>query len=424
MKFIFHGAAKEVGRSCVEISDEKSQKRVILDAGIQVQEHGIGHPSDIKDVNNIDAVFISHGHLDHIGSLPLFDHLGLTAPIFCTHVTKGISKILLEDSLHIQMLNHQHPAYANTDINDVLARMRLTDYRERRNFKGIDYEFYNAGHIPGSASVLLEFGGKRIVYTGDFNTVQTHLLDGADTSYKNIDVLIIESTYGDEDHPSRKIEEKKFTNQISKILASGGSVIVPVFSLGRAQEIAILLGRYHFKVPIYMDGMARKLTSLFLSSNKSDASPELRTAMSVIKMIKDRDHRQSIYYRQGIFLTTSGMLNGGPVLDYVKHLWHKPENGLLMTGYQAPGTNGKMLLESERAYIDGAQIHFDGPIKKYDFSAHAGKKDLLDVIKKVKPKNLIINHGDESSVYELAKAAKPFVQKIYTPDIDQEILIE
>lgn len=422
MRFTFHGAAQEVGRSCIEVSDDTSDKRVLFDAGIKVHEHGIHHPTQIENSKDIDAIFLSHAHLDHTGALPLFDHQGMQCPIFCTHITRGISKILLQDSLHIQLLQHQHPAYSKFDINDVLGRMKLFNYGQEGNYKNLDFKFYDAGHIPGSSSILLNIGGKRVLYTGDFNTRDTYLLKGSNIDeIGKVDVLITEATYGNEDHPSRDTEEKSFVSMIRQILDSKGSVLVPVFSLGRAQEIAILLSNYDFGVPIYMDGMARKITSLLKGNKKMEGFDNLDRAMKKVKMIKNPDQRDAVAYSRGIFLSTSGMLNGGPVISYLKHMWHNPNNGILMTGYQAQGTNGKMLMESERAYVDGMQIHFDGPIKKYDFSAHSGKKDLLRIIKKLKPEHLIINHGDKDAVMELAHESENLVGKVHVPELDEEI---
>ncbi|MFP4111573.1 MAG: MBL fold metallo-hydrolase [Candidatus Woesearchaeota archaeon] len=423
MDIIFHGGAREVGRSCIEIKDNGSSKRVILDCGIKVHEHGIDHPTTISDMENIDALFLSHAHLDHTGSLPLFDHMGMKCPIFCTPVTKSITKTLLDDSFHIQLLKHKHPAYSEFDIDDVMKRMRLVDYRKKGTYSGIDYEFFDAGHIPGSASILLEIGGKRILYTGDFNTVKTRLLSGADTTYNNIDVMITESTYGDCDHPSRKKEENSFIQSIKSILAGNGSVLIPVFSLGRAQEIALLLSDYEFPAKIYMDGMARKITRICTNAKRFESSDILRQAMKKIKMVNDRDERERIIFSKGIFLSTSGMLNGGPVLSYLNKLWHNPRSGILMTGYQANGTNGRMLLESERAYVDGMQIHFDGPIKKYDFSAHSGKNNIVNLVKKIRPKNLIINHGDHGAMIELENSVKGIVENVFVPEADQLLKI-
>lgn len=421
MKIIFHGATREVGRSCIEIESHGS--KILMDAGIKVHEHGIEHPTNIENMEAVQAVFISHGHLDHIGSLPLFDHRGMKCPIFCTHITRGIAKILLEDAMHVQLLKHQHPAYSNFDINDALGRMRLINYRKPYSYNQIHFEFFDAGHIPGSASILLRMEGKRILYSGDFNTRKTHLLEGADTGFKNIDVLITEATYGDEDHPSRLQEEKQFISSINKILNLGGSVLIPVFSLGRAQEIAIMLSKYSFDVPIYLDGMARKITALCIGSSKLNSSGQLKNAMSRIKMIKNREHRESVMYQKAIFLSTAGMLDGGPVLEYLKHMWHNPKNGILMTGFQAEGTNGRMLLENERAYVDGMQIHWDGMIRKYDFSAHSGMKELQRLIQKVKPKVLMINHGDEPAILALEKFAKAILPKVYSPTLGQVIEI-
>ncbi len=418
LKLVFHGAAREVGRSCIEL--RTGENTYLLDAGIKITEDGLEYPSHITGLKALDGVFISHAHLDHIGALPLLNHYGLNCPIFCTGMTKKISNILLKDSLKVELLEERHPAYTKDNINKILDSARTTQLNKENSFNELKYTFFNAGHIPGSSLIKIEVNGKKILYSGDLNTIETELLRKADDNYGDIDVLIIESTYGNREHPKRKIIEDSFLNKVEEVIEKGGSVIIPVFAVGRAQEILLLLSKKRLKVPIYIDGMAIRVTRTFLTQGETLKDMKLLSQMfKKIRKIRKSKDRFEAMRKPGIYLTTSGMIEGGPVLEYLKHMCFKKENAVLMTGYQAEGSNGRMLLEEGKAYIDGRCIRPSCFIKKYDFSAHLGKKEILSFIKKVNPKTVIINHGDVESENELAESIEG--KKVYVPTLDTEI---
>jgi putative mRNA 3-end processing factor len=209
MEIKLRGAAQEVGRSCIEIDAGKT--RILLDCGLKlVEKEEPEYPLEVNDIEGIDSVFVSHAHLDHTGALPMFVHHGLKCGIVCTKVTKLLTKILLKDAHKVEMAEFGHPGYSKDDIQLVMARTENVEYRKKRYLKkDVSYEFFNAGHIPGSASILFNIDGKKVLYTGDFKTVDTQLINKADTSYGKVDVLIIESTYGASDHPDRAKEEQK-----------------------------------------------------------------------------------------------------------------------------------------------------------------------------------------------------------------------
>src|SRR3989338_5823585 len=198
MKFKFHGAAKEVGRSCIELSFYSGKtNRFLMDCGIKIEPGYLDHPSRISNAEEIEAVFLSHAHLDHTGHLPNLIHEGLNCPIYCTAATKETAKILLEDAHKIDMSEHRHPGYDKEDIEEVLKLMRDVKFRQDMSISNTRFRFYDAGHIPGSSSIMLSGGGKKILYTGDIQLRDSLLQKGADTNYgEKIDILIIESTYG------------------------------------------------------------------------------------------------------------------------------------------------------------------------------------------------------------------------------------
>lgn len=426
MKIEFHGAGQEVGRSCIEINDE-----ILLDAGIKVGEI-VEYPDNIErkkddyvdfpskvDLPKIKAVFISHAHLDHTGALPMFDHFGLNCPIFCTLGTRETAYVLLKDALKIARFREKHVAYSEYEIDQIDRLMKNVKIHGGGSVAGYKYKFFDAGHIPGSSSIFLESDGRTLLYTGDTNTIDTQLLHGAE-QMPNVEIMICESTYGDREHPPREETENAFLDKVQEVVGRGGSAMIASFAVARAQEIMMLLSKRKFDVPIYLDGMSKKITNIYLEATSQLAEPErLLEAVKNVKFV-GRD-RQQIMKKQGIFITTSGMITGGPIIAYLKNLKDDPKNGLLLTGYQAEDSQGRRLLESGIVTLDKKSSKVMCSVDFFDFSAHAGRQGLVKLIKQVDPKILILNHGDPGAVKALA--AEFSDRKVYTPKTGEVIEI-
>ncbi|MFC1752406.1 MBL fold metallo-hydrolase [Thermoproteota archaeon] len=430
MDLKFHGGAKEVGRSCIEVITG-AKNRYILDAGIKLSEHGTEYPTAVSEPENIKAAFISHAHLDHTGYLPALDNQGMKCPIFCTPATKATSRMLLRDAFKIGRLKHEHLGYQEQNIAKTMDWMRKIRVHEKGSVSDVNFELMSAGHIPGSVSVLLETKErekKRLFYTGDINTTDTRLLKKAEISYRDIgeiDMLITEATYGNRDHPNREKQEKEFIDSVTSTVDNGGSVIIPVFAEGRAQEILLLMNRAKIAgVPIYLDGMSREATRIILQFPKSTRdSKKLNSAFRKVKQVKGRIQRNKIVQDQGIFITTSGMLTGGPVITYLDALCQDKHNSILLTGYQADHTNGRMLLEQGIVFIDGWKTKVNSYVKHFDFSAHSGRIQLKEMIKKINPHSIAIQHGDSKACASLAEWADVMGFKAHVPDINERIRV-
>ena len=228
-ELIVHGGAQEVGRSCIEIATENT--RILLDAGLKLTEHAPDYPESVENMKNIDGVLLSHAHLDHCGALPYFDHQGMRCPIYARSATKQLTKLILEDAFAIGMLTHQQIGYIHDDIDRALACVKNIRTKRKGTINEISFAFYDAGHIPGAAAILLTIAGTNILYTGDIRLEPTQLHAGADLSFGNVHTLICEATYGDREHPDRKQTERAFVDEISQTLNQGGSVIIPVFAV-------------------------------------------------------------------------------------------------------------------------------------------------------------------------------------------------
>jgi putative mRNA 3-end processing factor len=396
MRIVFHGSANEVGRNCVELDD-----KFLFDSGIKFTEEGIEYPAT-TDLARIKAVFLTHAHMDHSGALPMFNHLGLNCPIFCNPMIRDLTKLLLKDSYHIEVTDRKHPAYNKTNITNVMSLMCNAPFGKELEEAGAKLKFMSSGHIPGSASVLVEHMGKTLLYTGDINCQDTRLMNGSSVDAQDVDAMVCESTYGDREHPPRKEVEDAFLSKVTEITERGGSVLIPVFAVGRAQEIMLLLKQRKFNVPVYIDGMSKKVTNLILRRPEfvRDAD-ELSAAYRRIRPVEGHKERREVGRDQAIVLTTSGMLDGGPAIEYLKYYCHNPKNAILLTGYQTDDSNGKLLLDQRRVYIDGVRHKVQAFVEKYDFSAHAGRSELVSLIEKVNPKTLILHHGDPSALQSL-----------------------
>lgn len=423
MKLVFHGAAKEVGRSCIELQTQGD--RYLLDAGIKFKEWGFAYPEKVINLPDIDGLLVSHAHLDHTGALPLFEHYNIICPVFCTKMTYILTKVLLKDSYKIARIKNLHPAYTKVDLEKLQKGVRFVKYDRMYKHRKMSFSFLNAGHVPGSAMILIEAEGKKILYTGDFRLNTTELMKGATLTNEDIDVLIMETTYGARELPERQKLKKEFLDKIEEVIARGGSVLIPVFSLGRAQDVLLMLAERKINAPIYFDGMCKKVTNRILNIedpylNKTTILAEMFNH-KVIHIGSDR-HRKRVMERQGVFVTSSGMLQGGPVLEYLAEMWHDPKNAVLLTGYQCKHTNGQTLLDEGYVYLDGWRTYVKSEVVKYDFSGHADQSELKELIKRIHPKKLILQHGDEEAVSNIAAwALNNTHSKVYAPNLNDEI---
>ncbi|MBT7903064.1 MBL fold metallo-hydrolase [Candidatus Woesearchaeota archaeon] len=431
MKLTFHGGAREVGRSCVEL--DTGRTKVLFDSGIMIEPEGTAYPINLNNLDQIDAVFLSHAHVDHSGALPYLDHNGLNCPIFCTKVTKNICRLLLTDSFKVGKLSFQDLGYEKNDIYKALDFMRRVKLREEGTIGDLDFTFYDAGHIPGSTSILVETSHskyKKIFYTGDIKASETCLLNPPSVDVKrdlsDVDVLITETTYGNRIHSPRRTEVNRFLKVISTTLARGGNVLIPVFAVGRAQEILLMLAENvsdydKMGINIYLDGMAKKATEIML------ACPEtLKDSKKLQKMFNkaikvDGKMRKKVLRRQSIIVTTSGMLTGGAILSYLKETYKNNRDSILLTGYQAEATNGRLLMEEGCVYIDGHRKKVNCQLDKFDFSAHSDQAEIKDLIRNINPKKLILMHGDPEALNEILEWAKVKEYDVCAPSLGETI---
>jgi putative mRNA 3-end processing factor len=431
MKLIFHGGAREVGKSCIELVSGDS--RYLMDAGLKFKEHGFEAPFEVFDLPKVDALFLSHAHLDHSGALPLFEHYNLICPVYTTEQTRDLTAILLKDSYKIARIKHLHPAYQKPDLKKVFNSTKIVKFDMPYTQDNIEFKFLNAGHIPGSAMILIKAEGKKILYTGDFKMNSTELMKGASSTVdqaiasgdlKDVDVLISETTYGGKTMPSHEDVETAFLDKISQV-AVKGSVVIPVFALGRAQDVLLMLSKRKWPIPIFFDGLCIDVTKIVLKDDQSYLMnrQSLNDMLNKrVELVKKEKNRMRIVGSHAIFVTTSGMMQGGPILSYVDNMWGNPDNAILLTGFQCKRTNGQLLLDEGYLYLHGWKTQVKCQVQKFDFSGHADDPQIRELIKRINPKNLILQHGDPENSMMVAEWAKSNLPcKVFVPAVGDTI---
>ncbi|HOZ35587.1 MAG TPA: MBL fold metallo-hydrolase RNA specificity domain-containing protein [archaeon] len=416
MKLHCLGAGQEVGRSALLLKGKN--ENILLDYGLKLNPTThvkadmelpakTEHPKAIKEP--LAGIILSHAHLDHSGAIPSL-YKEANVPLFLTEATLELSNLLWKDTLKIAKLTGEDCGFKPQQVDDTNNSAFYIDYRVPVQISpNIKITFFDAGHIVGSVMALIEMDKKKILYTGDFRATESQMFRGYDRKLPQVDILITETTYADAPHKNRKEQEKLLVDEIRETLDNRGIVILPAFAIERSQELVSILDRYNIKVPVYLDGMAKKATTIFAQyPNQFVEYARFKKAVDRIEFIKNQKKREKIVATNTpcIIITTAGMLEGGPVLGYIRDLGDDPRNKIILTGYQVEGTNGRRLFDKGKLYIDGKIYSPRAKVTKHSFSAHADKLELLELVKKVNPKKVICIHGDKDVTFDFKNELK------------------
>ncbi len=399
-KIRFLGGAREIGRIALALRTEKSQ--LLLDYGIMVG-HEPGFPMHIPP-REVDAIVLCHSHLDHSGAVPIF-HIREKKTVYGAQLTFEIAELLISDLIH---LTGYYLPFEYLELRSMMRNCVHLDYRKKQTVGDIHFQLLDAGHIPGSAQVLVEADGKRVLHTSDYNTSDTRLLRGADQDYRELDALIIESTYADEDHSDRTTLEKEFMEHVTEVVERGGTVLVPAFSVGRSQEVACILAAHHFEYPVTIDGMARKVNRILMRHKTYMGDPQLfMNAMHSLTWVEGWRDRRSAARKPGVIISPAGMLKGGPAAFYIQKLGKKRDNAVFLVSFQIPGTPGRELLDKGRCVIDGKMRKIKAEVQHFDFSSHCGASQLQETVKRLKGNPTVyVTHGAEGNCERFARWVK------------------
>ncbi len=448
------GAFHEVGRAAMLIQAGSSS--VLLDSGINpgAQDPTSAYPrfdTDEFDLEKLDAVVISHAHLDHCGILPFLYKYGYDGPVYCSEPTQTLMTLHQLDYLDVHSREGEHSPYDQKDVREVVTHTIPLRYNVVTDVApDIKLTFHNAGHILGSSMVHLHIGEglHNIVYSADFKFGRTMMLDPATALFPRAETLIIESTYGGPDDimPDREGVEGKLVSIVNDTVEKGGKVLIPVPAVGRAQEIMLVLDAYMKngalrELPIYIEGMVNEATAIHT------AFPEylVRDIKEQI-LHKDINPFQSEYFHPVthpsdreeiiaggpcVIIATSGMLEGGPAIDYFRHLAPDPRNTLAYVSYQVDGTLGNRIkngLKEVSLYAHDGKMEMVKVNMRVEsiegFSGHSDRNQLLGFIKRMSPKptKIIVNHGERRKSDLFAQNVnRIFGIKTVVPDVLESI---
>ncbi|MFN3804269.1 MAG: MBL fold metallo-hydrolase [Pyrobaculum sp.] len=422
MRLKLLGGAGEVGRLAVLI--KTASNGVLLDYGVSFDVEGKPvFPLHVRP-KDLTAAFLSHAHLDHSGGLPAL-YVSTKTPLYSTPLTMELSDLMYTDTIK---LSGYYLPYTQEEVRETMSIAYPLIYGESIEIgRDAVLTVYNAGHIPGSAIGVFELEGKTVVFTGDFNTVDTNLLRGADVYNlpKDPDVVIMEATYASTSHPPRESLEKEFVNAVIEVVESGGTVLIPSFALGRAQELLLSLVKHDLGYPIYVDGLARRINQIVGKYPHLLRDPALyKKALEVSIEVPNTYVRKGVMEEPSIIITPAGMLKGGAALYYFKKIAPNKKNGIFLPSFQAPNTPGFEILSKGYAVVDGTVVKVEARLEWFDFSAHAGSIELEKFIRRfpVDTKIVLVHTDPLTSAPLVRQMFKEGYDNIYVPTTPGEEL--
>jgi len=433
VRVTFLGGCREVGRSCYLLQTRYS--KVLIDCGVNVSnisETPYLYLPEVQPLDSLDAVVITHAHLDHCGLVPLLYKYNYRGPIYVTPPTRDLMVLLQLDFIEVAG-REKEAIYSSAMVREALKHTITLNYGEVTDISpDLRLTFYNAGHILGSAIAHFHIGEGlyNIAFTGDFKFEKTRLFDKTVTNFPRLEALIMEATYGgvNDFQPSRTEAEQRLIEIINQTVEKGGKVLIPTFAVGRSQEVMVVLeeairNKKLKEVPIYIDGMIYEATAIhtaypeYLNSELRDMilyngiNPFISDSFVRVDSAEKRD---SVINDPSpcVILSPSGMLNGGPVMEYFKHLAENEKNTIVFVGYQAEGTLGRKVQKGWKEIpfpTNGRREVIDVKMRVETvdgFSGHSDRKQLLNYVKFLNPKpsKIVTVHGDEMKCVELASA--------------------
>lgn len=402
IKIQFLGGSNEVGSLAMVL--ETDGMRILFEYGISPGKP----PTYPLPPPPIDLTLLTHAHLDHSGMIPWLCSRE-NSDVLATELTNKISKLLFKDSVKIAKMDGYSLPFDQADVKETEHNfVDVAPSQKKEIGENNEVRFHSAGHIPGSLMFELVCS-KKVLFTGDMNVIDTRLVKGVKPV--SCDILFLEGTYAGREHPKREELEKQFLDKVDDVVSRGGIAVIPTFAVARSQEIALVLKNSGYNV--WFDGMGRKVSKIFLKYPSSlRSAEELKKAINKVNFVHS-DHGRKLALKSEVILTSSGMMDGGPVLWYMKHLKSDPKSAVLLTGYQIEGTNAKLLRDSGKLNFYGVTENIECEVEYFDFSAHAGHSELINFARQCNPKKIVLFHSDNREA--LVEPLKDFAE-VYTPN--------
>ena len=437
------GSGKEVGRSAVLVKFR--DKQVLFDCGIHPAKSGLDSLPffDAVDMAKVDLCLITHFHLDHCGSVPfLIQETKFDGKVVMTHPTRKIFRMVMQDFMRVTS-SGAHKLCTEQSLEDALERIETLDYHQEGQHNGIRYHAYNAGHVLGAGMWMIEISGVRILYTGDFSREADRHLLGAETPLVSPDILIVESTYGINVHDKREEREQKFCKWVTDIVLRGGRCLLPVFAIGRAQELLLILDEYwanHKEVqniPIYYaSSLAKKCNTVF-ESYINLMNDQVREQYDVLKHKKNPFVFQHITLLKdlhsfddngpSVVMASPGMLQSGLSLELFEKWCPDERNGVVISGYCVEGTNARNIQSNPREFQrqSGKVVPLRCSIHTVSFSAHSDFEQTREFVRAIGTKHAVLVHGDALQMQRLSERLPKDMPYLtcYTPDNGNKISI-
>ena len=415
IRFHFLGGAREVGNVGCVIEDQTGNK-VIMDYGLAPSKP----PRYPSEAPRVDNAIITHSHIDHIGMTPwLVGHHGTT--LHGSKLTSILSEIMWRDTYKISSIEGYPLAWDKRDLDAALEAWQEHDMGEQFSIGGWDAKFHVAGHIPGAVMTEIDVGGTKILWTGDMDTRSSPNVCGA--LPVKCDILCLEGTYGGKFHPDREKEEERFVKRVLDVVSRGGVAIIPAFASGRGQDVIRILHRAAPHLEVHYDGMGTRVTQVWMDCPELIREPKsLRKAWHWCRRVRSKSDRKKALDAD-VIVTTSGMLDGGPAIWYVNRLRHNPANAILLTGYQAEGSGGRMLLDERKLLIYGKKTPVDLEVTQFSLSNHGGHKELVEFARQCSPEHVIIFHADKEPAMALKEDLESDMN-VHIPENGQSLVID
>ncbi len=431
IRLTFLGSGRQVGRSCLLLQTPNS--KILIDCGIDVASSGDEKFPHFNipefNINEIDAVVISHAHLDHVGLLPYLYKMGYKGPTYMTTPSRDLAALTALDFIGVAYKQAAQPLFSSKDIKEMVKHTVCLNFNEVTDIApDIRITFYNSGHALGSAMVHFNIGNglHNFLYTADYKYIKTRLLDPAVATFPRVESVLTEATYGAKEDilPPRIESEEKLLDVVKKTINRGGKVLIPELGLGRAQETMLIIedaiSRGNLKeVPVYIDGMIWDINAIhtaypdFLSNNVrnkvfQDQNPFVSPIFSRVGSPLER--KKVIEGGPCIVLATSGMLVGGASVEYFREFAGNEKNSMVFVCYQGLGSLGRQVqegLKETKMMVEGKEenVKINMEINTIEgLSAHAGRNEIISFFNNMrpKPKRIIINHGEVSKCLDLS----------------------
>lgn len=413
------GSGQEVGRSCIIL--EFKGKRIMLDCGIHPGLTGLDCLPfvDSIEADAVDLLLVTHFHLDHAGGLPWFlQKTTFKGRCFMTHATKAIYRWLLADYIKVSNVSADQMLYTEKDLIDSMNKIEVVNFHAQQDVGGVRFWCYNAGHVLGAAMFMIEIAGVKILYTGDFSRQEDRHLMSAEIPAIPPDVLIIESTYGTHIHDKREDREARFTGKVHDTVARGGRCLIPVFALGRAQELLLILDEYWsqhpelHEIPIYYASSLAKKCMAVYETYVNAMNEKIRRQISVnnpfrfkhISNLKSIDHFDDV--GPSVVMASPGMMQSGLSRDLFERWCGDNRNTCIIAGYCVEGTLAKQILAEpeEIMTLSGHKIPRKCQVEYISFSAHTDYLQTSEFIRVLRPPNIVLVHGEATEMNRLKNA--------------------